>query len=186
MSTVAITASNNKILIDNTQHKLLLLFVFDKMEMALSDNTIYDFCTSSNTWLNYIDCKIALEELVKAQFIAPMDVHTKELLLYNITPEGRLCLAHFFPKLPSSIREDVAKRVKEQRMAFKRKQEYFSDYSKNRDGTYKVTLKIAEPEQQMIEMIMTVPDRETAKQIYEKWEEKAPQVYQSVYDILVE
>ena len=37
-------------------NKLILLFVFDKMESALSERTIVDMCSTSNDWINYMDC----------------------------------------------------------------------------------------------------------------------------------
>lgn len=177
--------NNTPILVDQTQHKLLLLFVFDKMEMPLTDNTVFEFCTSSNSWLNYIDCKLALNELIEAEFLGSTENAAKEKL-YSLTTKGRTCLAHFFSKLPSSVREDISRQVKLQRMNFKRKQEYFADYDKTSDGNFKVSLSIVEPEQQVIELTLTVPSRELATKICQKWSEKAPAVYQSVFEMIIE
>ena len=186
MASATVNPIIQKPISDNTQQKLLLLFVFDKMEMALSAETIFDFCTSTNTWLNYMDCHIAFDQLLQTGFICKVNHKANDKLLYTITEEGRICLAHFFPRLPSSVREDISKRVKEQRMIFKRKQEYFSDYVKNPDGSYKVILRISEPDTNVLDITLNVPSREIATQIFEHWEEKAPDVFQSVYDILVE
>jgi len=173
-------------LFDSTQHKLLLLFVFIKMESPLTQSTVLDFCSVTNEWINYMDCSVALKDLEDAKFIVPCEKHAGCETLYHITNEGRLCLSHFFTKLPSSIRSDITKQVKLQRMTFKRKQEYFADYSKNDDGSYSVTLRITEPEQPVVEIIMNVPSRSVASQIYDKWEEKAAGVYQALYDLLIE
>ena len=40
---------------DATLNKLIILFVFDKMEVPLSENTILDMCCSSNNWIAYMD-----------------------------------------------------------------------------------------------------------------------------------
>ncbi len=181
----SVASTNNAIKIDHTQHKILLLFVFDKMEMPLTDNTVFDFCTATNTWLTYIDCKLALEELIGAGFLVTTENAAKERL-YSLAPEGRICLAHFFPKLPSSIREDITCQVKSQRMSFKRKQEYFADYDKCADGNYRVNLRIVEPDKEVVEVIITVPSRGLASSVCEKWEEKAPAVYQTIYDQLID
>ena len=42
---------------DTFLNKLILLFVFDKMEVPLSESTILDMCSSANQWINYMDCK---------------------------------------------------------------------------------------------------------------------------------
>ncbi len=115
---------------DSTQNKLLLLFVFDKMEMPLSEQTILEMCCSANNWINYIDCKQALMQLIDANFVAAVNkgrVKRSYVLYYA---EGRICLAHFFVRIPSSLREVVSDNVKLNRMNYKRKQEYASDYQK--------------------------------------------------------
>ena len=43
---------------ETSVNKLILLFVFDKMETALSERTVLDMCTSSNDWINYMDCVV--------------------------------------------------------------------------------------------------------------------------------
>ena len=97
---------------DSTQNKLLLLFVFDKMEMPLSEQTILEMCCSANNWINYIDCKQALMQLIDANFVAAVNKGASNEAMYSITPEGRICLAHFFVRIPSSLREVVSDNVK--------------------------------------------------------------------------
>jgi hypothetical protein len=173
---------------DNTLYKLILLFVFDKMEVPLSENTILDMCTGSNSWIPYMDCKIVIKQLVdESNFIYRMNNKSSSAdPLYTITPEGRVCLAHFFMRIPSSLREEISEYVKENRMNYRRKQEYFSDYQKNADGSYTVILRIIDNVQPVFEVRMNVPSRTTAKWIYKKWEEKAAQAYSALYDILVD
>ena len=38
---------------DSTQNKLILLFVFDKMETALTESTVIDLCSYKNNWIDY-------------------------------------------------------------------------------------------------------------------------------------
>ena len=87
--------------LDNTQNKLLLLFVFDKMEIPLSENTLIDLCCQTNNWITYMDCKQALLQLIDASFIYRINNNPSAEPLYTITPEGRVCLAHFFVRIPS-------------------------------------------------------------------------------------
>jgi hypothetical protein len=56
----------------------------------------------------------------------------------------------------------------------------------NRDGTYTVYLKIIEPVQPLMELKMVVPNRQMAKDIYKKWNERADDVYRSLYENLVD
>lgn len=104
------SASGQRQLVDNTQHKLLLLFVFDKMEIPLSENTVLDFCTYTNVWLNYVDCKTAFHDLLSADLICSYDTHSKDNPLYVLTSDGRTCLAHFFRKCPRVLEKRSRKK----------------------------------------------------------------------------
>ena len=75
---------------------------------------------------------------------------------------------------------------KQNKLKYRRKQECSADYYMNKDGTYTVYLKILEPSQPLMELKFVVPNRQTAKDIYKKWEEKAGSVYTALYDNLVD
>ena len=56
----------------------------------------------------------------------------------------------------------------------------------NKDGTYTVYLKIIEPVQPVLELKLVVPNRQTAKDIYKKWDEKSADLYRVIYENLVD
>lgn len=170
---------------DSTLNKLILLFIFDKMEMPLSESTIMDLCQNKNNWIDFVNCKIALEQLVEAKFICRIE-ERKDETFYNITVEGRVCLAHFFVRIPSSMRETISNYVKDSRMVYRRKQEYSSSYDKRDDGTYDVILKITDTILPALEIKLNVPTRAIAKHVDKHWGDKAPQIYAQLYDSLVE
>ena len=135
-------------------NKLIILFVFDKMESALSERTIVDMCSSSNSWMGYMDCVNIIHKLIDDNFICV--VNEDEDTLYTITPDGR----------------------------YRNRQECRSDYFQNMDGTYTVALKILAPVQPLLELKFVVPDKKTAKAIYKKWEENAADLYSVIYENL--
>lgn len=163
-------------------NKLILLFVFDKMESALSERTIVDMCTSSNNWMGYMDCVNVIYKLIDDNFICI--VSENDDALYTITPDGRETLANFYINIPKSVREEISIFVKKNSARYRTKQECRSDYYQNMDGTYTVCLKILEPARPMLELKFVVPDKKTAKNIYKQWEEKAADVYSVIYENL--
>ncbi len=169
---------------DSSLNKLILLFVFDKMEVPLSENTLLDMCCSSNNWIAYMDCQPILNQLIEHGFI--YDISDSGEPMYTITTDGRVCLANFFVKIPASIREEISLFIKANRLKYRRRQECVADYYMNKDGTYTVYLKIIEPVQPLLELKFVVPNRQAAKDIYKKWEEKAANVYSIIYDNLVD
>lgn len=163
-------------------NKLIILFVFDKMESALSERTIVDMCSTSNDWMGYMDCVNVIHKLIDDNFIYV--VNEDEDTLYSITPDGRESLANFYINIPRSVRENISRFVKMNSAKYKNRQECRSDYYQNKDGTYTVFLKILAPVQPLLELKFVVPDRKTANKIYKKWEEKAADLYSVIYENL--
>ena len=111
---------------DSTQNKLILLFVFEKMEIPISEETLVELCSSDNDWIpNYLECKETLVQLLDAGFVYVSSQNAQTGPLYTITPDGHICLAHFFIRIPSSIRDDITKYTKENRLRYRKRQEYF-------------------------------------------------------------
>ena len=169
---------------DSSLNKLILLFVLDKMEVPLSENTILDMCTSSNDWLAYMDCQPLLSQLIDCGWI--FNIGDENEPFYTITTDGRICLANFFIKIPASLREEISLFIKNNRARYRRKQECRSDYFMNKDGTYTVYLKIVESAQPILELKLIVPNRQIARETYRKWGEKASDTYRVIYENLVD
>lgn len=170
---------------NSTVSKLLLLYVCDKIDMPLTEDTITEMCCFRNNWLSFITCKEVIAELLDTSFlIATTKPNTKTF--YSITADGRSCLNYFFMKIPNSLREEIVAYIKKNRMDFKRKQEYIADYFQNLDGTYTVLMRIIDTTGIKFEVKTIVDNRATARTMYKKWEEKAGNVYASMYDILVD
>lgn len=172
---------------DNTIQKLKLLFVLEKLEIPLTENNIIDICTSSNNWFSYLDLKEAMYELIEVGFICENKVNGEETR-YTITFDGRNCLSHFYYRIPKDIREKITEYSQENRMNLKRKQEYVSEYSKNPDGTYTVLLKIKEPvlTSTLLELKLKAPNRQSAVEATKRWTDKAPAIYENIYDNLLD
>lgn len=172
---------------DNTIQKLKLLFVLEKMEIPLTENNIIDLCTSSNNWFTYLDLKEAMYELINVKFICENKIENEESR-YTITFDGRNCLSHFYFRIPKDMRERITAYAQENRMNFKRSQEYVSEYSKNPDGTYSVTLKIKEPilTNTLLQLKLKAPNRASAVEATKRWTDKAPAIYETIYDNLLD
>lgn len=169
---------------ETSTNKLIILFVFDKMESALSERTIVDMCSTSNEWMGYMDCVNVIHKLIDDNFICAVNEDEDEL--FSITPDGRETLANFYINIPKSVREEISHFVKKNSAKYRNRQECRSDYYQNKDGTYTVFLKILAPVQPMLELKFVVPDKKTANTIYKKWEDKASELYSVVYETLVD
>ena len=169
---------------NSTLNKLILLYVFEEMDVPVTQNTITVMCTSLNAWLPYMDCIVALNTLKESGFLIQSS-HEKDAY-FSITADGRSCLNNFYTRIPSTLRNEIADYIKENRMAFRRKQEYYHKYTKNSDGTYTVHLQINDPVQTTLDLKLNVSSRSVAKQISNNWEKKASQIYLHSHEDLID
>ena len=102
-------------------NKLILLFVLDKMEIPITEQTMLDLCTVDNDWLNYMECRDTLDQLVEAGFVYAAET-SESGTMFHITPDGRICLAHFFVKIHSSLREEITEYIRVNRLKYRKKQ----------------------------------------------------------------
>ena len=171
---------------DNLVNKLILLFVLEKMEIPLTEKSVLEICTGKNRWLNYMDCKEVLWQLIEAKFVyTPSE--TKRESRYNITYDGRQCLSHFYQRIPASLREEIDSYCKLNRNYIKRTQEYVSDYYKNDDGSYTVEFKIYEmlvPDA-LFEIKIKTASKQSAINASKNWRDSAAATYEHIFETLI-
>ena len=123
--------------VDSTENKLIMLFMLDKMEIPLTENSILEICSSQNNWVNWMDCKDLLSQLIVEKFVYRPNTDSDENR-YNITVAGRECLSQFYTRIPASLRDNIAQFAQENKLQFKRNQEYIAKSYKNEDGNTKL------------------------------------------------
>ena len=177
---------NTDFVADDLTQKLILLFIFEKMEFPLTDTSISEIIVTNPSWLSYMDFKTSLYQLLSSKFVH--QTRASGDILYYLTPSGRGCLTHFFTKIPYSIREEITKFAKKNRVKFKKKQEYTYDYFKNSDGSYWLILRIKEQgtPDNLLEIKVKVATRAEAVRAATKWKEKAPAMYESLHHIMLD
>ena len=172
---------------DSTTYKLILLYVLEKMEIPLTENSILEICSTQNDWINWMECKDLLAQLIKSGFIYKPSTENAEDR-FNITVNGRDCISKFYTRIPLSLREQIDQFALNNKLVFKRNQEYVSKYFKNEDGSYTVELRILEPNiaQNVFAVHIKTDSRHGAMMASKKWKDLAPSIYEFVYSKIIE
>lgn len=168
--------------LDKKDTKLAILFLFDKLGIAIEDETVCSILSIENEWLTYVDCKQALSELLESNLIYRIQKGSKT----SISKEGIECISQFYKDIPLSLRESITDYCRDHRLQLKQSQTYIADYSKNTDGTYSLRLKIMGDVNSLMDLKLIVPNRQTAKYVHKLWREKASSTYSSLYEMLTE
>lgn len=162
--------------------KLVILFLFDKMGIAMDDEKVCEILSVENTWVTYIDAKQALSELLETNLVYRIHKTTK----ITVSKEGSDCISQFYKDIPLSLRESITDYCRDHRLQLKQSQTYIADYSKNIDGTYTLRLKVMGDINSLMDLKLTVPNRQTAQYVFKLWREKASNTYTSIYEMLTE
>lgn len=171
---------------EKVKNKLTLLFFMEKMEIPLTKNSILEVCSLENDWIGYMECVSMIIELSEMNFIYKTE-NVEHEELYTITYEGRNCLAQLYMRIPYVLRERITEYVKQNKLFVKTSQEYTTNYTKNEDGSYTVSLRIYEPmiNSPMFEIKIKAPSRQSAIEAEQKWKKQAPSIYEYVYENLI-
>ena len=170
------------------QDKLTMLFVIYRMEIPLTEDSILDICSIKNQWIqNYMDCKTIIHDLVDCKLLYKISDETDSKELYDLTYEGRECLSTLYRRLSVSKREEISAYLQANKLNVKSSQEYSSTYKKNPDGSYNVELKIYEPQSTtpIFDLTIKAPTRQSAIEATHKWKTNAPNIYEIIYDKLI-
>lgn len=172
---------------NDTETKLVLLYMLEQIEIPLSEQFILDICTTRNNWINYMECKAVFPELLKFKLVYSPDEAT-ENQRFTLTAQGRNCLASFYQDVPENLRAEISSFCKKNRMYFKRLQEYVADFKKNTDGTYVVHMRILELASSIptFEIKINLQTRAKAIKAVELWQTRAPNFYEFVYASLLD
>ncbi len=168
--------------------KLTMLFVIDKMEIPLTEDSILDICSVKNEWIkNYMDCKAIIHDLTESKLLYKLGDVEQGKELFSLTYEGRECLSHLYRRIPLASREEISQYIKANRLNVKSSQEYSATYTKNEDGSYNVILQIYEPliTTPMFELKIKAPSRQSANEAIHKWKSQAPSIYEIIFNNLI-
>jgi len=177
---------NTDFVASDMEKKLILLFIFERMEFPLTEASIGEIIVANDSWMNYMDFRDALYTLISQKFIQRSSAGSDTL--FAMTMAGKAALGHFYTKIPASIREEVTAFAAQHKQRFKRNQEYTYDYFKNQDGSHTVLMKVREQvsSDNILEVRLKVENRTSAVRAAARWKERAPIVYEALQNILLD
>lgn len=165
------------------ENKLLLLYIFDNVQLPLS-NTLITEIVLENNLLNYFQLQQYLSELVDSGFLTLEKENKKQL--YNLTAAGKKVLQYFENRISNSKKEILKSYLKSRSEILKKEIEITADYFPDDDSNYIITCKIMENSSCIIELKLKVDSNDKAKQICSKWKSDPYKIYNLIMDKLTD
>ena len=132
--------------------------------------------------MNYFDMMFALNDLCdRGQAVRSPK---KAGFQYTLTEAGQEALRLFGGRVPRSMQALLAEHGEDWRRRFALETQYTKNVTQTPRGEWELTLSVTEQDMDMMRLTLSLPDRELAAALAEKWPEKAGKIYETVIRLL--
>lgn len=153
-----------------------------KVNFPLTNAQLTDFFLQ-HEYASYFTLQQALGELKDSGLIHAESTHSTTR--YEITKEGEETLNFFENNISPAIIEDMDTYLKENRLRLRNEVSLVSDYYKSTSQDYIVHCEVREGRSPLIELSLSVPDRDQAAAMSARWEHKSKEIYSFIMKSLM-
>ncbi len=165
-----------------TLYKLMNLYMLKQVNFPLTNAQLTDFFLQ-HEYASYFTLQQALSELQEAGLIRTESTHNSTR--YVITREGEEPLTFFGKNISPAIVEHMDSYLKENRFRMRNEVGIMADYYKSTTQDYVVHCEVREGKSTLIELDISVPDRDQAESMCAHWKHRSQEVYAFVMKTLL-
>lgn len=167
---------------DLSINKLIILYMLKKVELPLTNTQLSQFVIDKG-YTNYFSFQEYLYQLVETDLICT--ITTSKSTSYTITSEGKITLEYFQSRISVPIQVEIDTHLKENKYNIKVKLEIFSEYVPEKDGDYLVHLVAKENKKTLIDIQISIFDKDYAIQICDQWKDQSHVLYKTLLNTLL-
>lgn len=160
-----------------TLYKLIVLYMLNRVSFPITPAQISEFILEKE-YTNYLTLQQVIGELSDANMIHSQTTNNRTLL--TITEEGRETLNYFENRISDTIKEEILIYFRDNEFDLLDEVSVQSNYYKSTSGDYEAHLIAKERGANLIELKLSVPDKETATTICDNWQDKNQDIYQYI------
>ncbi|MCM1173776.1 MAG: DUF4364 family protein [Blautia sp.] len=162
-------------------YKLIVLYMLNRAAFPITKAQVADFILEKE-YMDFFTLQQVLAELTASEMISAKTVRNRTHLA--ITEEGRETLYLFQSRISSSTKDKINAFFQENAMEMRNEVSILSDYYKSTSGEYEARLTAAERDITLVDITLSVPDKETASAICANWQKKNQLIYQHLIEQL--
>lgn len=160
-----------------TLYKLIVLYMLNRVSFPITPAQISEFILEKE-YTNYLTLQQVIGELSEANMIHSQTTNNRTLL--TITQEGRETLSFFENRISDTIKEEILMYFRDKEFDLLDEVSVQSNYYKSTSGDYEAHLVAKERGANLIELKLSVPNKETATTICDNWQSKSQDIYQYI------
>lgn len=164
-----------------TLYKLIVLYMLNRVTFPLTKAQICDFILEKE-YTNFMTLQQAISELMDADMIFVRSIRNRTHL--EITESGRETLDFFHNRISSTIKDEIDSFFIDNEFELKNELSVYSTYYPTSTGEFNAELVVKEKEVELINLKLSVPTKELAIGICDKWDGKHEDIYKYVVEKL--
>ena len=165
-----------------TLYKLMNLYMLHQVNFPLTNAELSNFFLDRE-YTTYFTLQQALNELLDAGLVKKETMRNSSR--YEITKEGEETLEFFGKNISPAIVSDMDEYLKQNRFRMRNEVGLISDFYKSTNQDYIVHCEVREGKAVLVNLDISVPDKEQAEIMCNHWKDRSQEIYAYVMKSLM-
>ena len=165
-----------------TLYKLMNLYMLHQVNFPLTNAQLSNFFLDRE-YTTYFTLQQALNELLDAGLVKKETMRNSSR--YEITKEGEETLGFFGKNIAPAIVSDMDEYLKQNRFRMRNEVGLISDFYKSTNQDYIVHCEVREGKAVLVNLDISVPDKEQAEIMCNHWKDRSQEIYAYVMKSLM-
>ena len=165
-----------------TLYKLMNLYMLHQVNFPLTNAQLSNFFLDRE-YTTYFTLQQALNELLDAGLVKKETM--RDSSRYEITKEGEETLDFFGKNISPAIVSDMDEYLKQNRFRMRNEVGLISDFYKSTNQDYIVHCEVREGKAVLVNLDISVPDKEQAEIMCNHWKDRSQEIYAYVMKSLM-
>ena len=165
-----------------TLYKLMNLYMLHQVNFPLTNAQLSNFFLDRE-YTTYFTLQQALNELLDAGLVKKETMRNSSR--YEITKEGEETLEFFGTNISPAIVSDMDEYLKQNRFRMRNEVGLISDFYKSTNQDYIVHCEVREGKAVLVNLDISVPDKEQAEIMCNHWKDRSQEIYAYVMKSLM-
>ena len=165
-----------------TLYKLMNLYMLHQVNFPLTNAQLSNFFLDGE-YTTYFTLQQALNELLDAGLVKKETMRNSSR--YEITKEGEETLEFFGKNISPAIVSDMDEYLKQNRFRMRNEVGLISDFYKSTNQDYIVHCEVREGKAVLVNLDISVPDKEQAEIMCNHWKDRSQEIYAYVMKSLM-
>ena len=165
-----------------TLYKLMNLYMLHQVNFPLTNAQLSNFFLDRE-YTTYFTLQQALNELLDAGLVKKETMRNSSR--YEITKEGEETLEYFGKNISPAIVSDMDEYLKQNRFRMRNEVGLISDFYKSTNQDYIVHCEVREGKAVLVNLDISVPDKEQAEIMCNHWKDRSQEIYAYVMKSLM-